>query len=66
MPPKNQEQLVEKTARLKKKLAAKGASMDGAGLRRIKKKIRRVQRRRRVMASTAKRLAGGDKAKKEG
>jgi hypothetical protein len=67
MPPKTREQLVEKTARLKKKVLEKGASMDGRRLRLVKKKIRRAQRRRRVLVSTAARRAGGKKDdKKEG
>jgi hypothetical protein len=64
MPLKSAEQLKQKTAALKKKLAEKAASMDPAKLRKAKKKIRRVQRRRRVMDVRAKRLAGQDEGKK--
>jgi hypothetical protein len=64
MPSKSAEQLRQKTAALKKKLAEKGASMEPAKLRAAKKKIRRVQRRRRVMDVRAKRLAGKDEGKK--
>lgn len=66
MPPKTKEQLVEKTARLRKKLSEKGASMDGASVRKMKKKIRRAQRRRRVLVSTAARRTGKKEEKKEG
>ena len=64
MPHKSAEQLKQKTAALKKKLAGKAASMDPDKLRRAKKKIRRVQRRRRVMDARAKRLAAKDEGKK--
>ena len=57
MPGKSAEQLKQKTAALKKKLADKGASLDQAKVRAMKKKIRRVQRRRRGMEARAKRLA---------
>ena len=58
MPKKSAEQLKQKTAALKKKLADKAASMNPAGVRAAKKKIRRVQRRRRVVEVREKRLAG--------
>lgn len=57
MPKKSAEQLKQKTAALKKKLAEKASSMDLAKVRAAKKKIRRVQRRRRVIDVRAKRLA---------
>lgn len=66
MPPKNQEQLVQKTARLRKKLQEKGPKMDELAVRGLKKQIRRVQRRRRVLVATAARRAGAGKEKKEG
>jgi hypothetical protein len=61
MPKKSAEQLKQKTAALKKKLAEKAASMDPAKVRAAKKKIRRVQRRRRVIDVRAKRLAANVK-----
>lgn len=53
MPNKNAEQLRERTAKLKKKLAEKGATLDAPKLRTAKKKIRRLQRRRRVLDGSA-------------
>jgi hypothetical protein len=64
MPHKSAEQLKQKTAVLKKKLAEKAASMDPVKVREAKKKIRRVQRRRRVIDVRVKRLAGKDEGKK--
>jgi hypothetical protein len=64
MPTKNVEQLKARTAALKKKFAAKGASLDGAGQRGLKKKIRRVQRKRRRIESTAARVAKAGKKEK--
>lgn len=64
MPHKSAEQLRQKTAVLKKKLAEKAASMDPVKVREAKKKIRRVQRRRRVIDVRVKRLAGKDEGKK--
>ena len=64
MPLKSAEQLKQKTAALKKKLAEKGAKLDPAKRRKAKKAIRRVQRRRRVMDARAKRLAAKDEGKK--
>ena len=58
MPHKTAEQLRQKTAALKKKLAAKAASMDPVKVRKAKKTIRRVQRRRRLIDVRVKRLAG--------
>jgi hypothetical protein len=66
MPLKNQEQLAQKTARLRKKLEEKGPKMDERAVRGLKKKIRRAQRRRRVLVATAARRAGAGKEKKEG
>ena len=65
MPHKSSEQLRQKTAVLKKKLAEKAASMDPVKVRKAKKKIRRVQRRRRLIDVRVKKLAvkvEGDKA----
>ena len=64
MPQKSAEQLKQKTAALKKKLAEKSASMDPVKIRKAKKKIRRVQRRRRLIDTRVKRLAGNDEGKK--
>ena len=64
MPHKSAEQLKQKTAALKKKLAEKAASMDPVKVRKAKKKIRRVQRRRRLIDVRAKRVAGKDEGKK--
>jgi len=64
MPHKSAEQLKAKTAALKKKLAEKAASMDPAKVREAKKKIRRVQRRRRAIDVRVKRLAGKEEGKK--
>ena len=58
MPHKSAEQLKQKTAVLKKKLAEKAASMDPVKVRKAKKTIRRVQRRRRLIEVRVKRLAG--------
>ena len=64
MPHKSAEQLKQKTAALKKKLAEKAASMDPVKVRQAKKKIRRVQRRRRLIDVRVKRLAAKDESKK--
>jgi len=64
MPQKSAEQLKQKTAALKKKLAEKAASMDPVKVRKAKKKIRRVQRRRRSLDQRAKRLVSKDEAAK--
>ena len=63
MPRKTVEQLKAKTAALKKKLAEKGASKDPVKVRKVKKKIRRVQRRRRLIDVRVKRLAVKDEGK---
>ena len=66
MPPKKTpEGQKAKTEKLRKKLLDKGGSLDAAKVRTLKKKIRRSQRRRRVMVATAARLAGAGKEKKE-
>jgi hypothetical protein len=64
MPHKSAEQLKQKTASLRKKLAEKAASMDSVKIRKAKKKIRRVQRRRRLIDVRAKHVAGKDEGKK--
>jgi hypothetical protein len=63
MPRKSAEQLRQKTAALKKKLVEKSATMDAVKVRKAKKKIRRVQRRRRLMDVRAKKLAAKSEAK---
>ena len=62
MPHKSAEQLKQKTARLKKKLADKAGSMDPVAIRAAKKRIRRAQRSRRALEARAKRLAGKPEA----
>jgi hypothetical protein len=62
MPQKTAEQLKKKTAALKTKLAGKAVSADPVKVREIKKKIRRAQRRRRLIDLRAKRLAGKETA----
>ena len=47
MPVKSVEQLKQKATALRKKLAEKGSKMEGAAVRKLKKSIRRTQRRRR-------------------
>ena len=64
MPHKSAEQLKQKTATLKKKLTEKAASMDPVKVRKAKKKIRRVQRRRRLIDVRVKRLANKDEGGK--
>ncbi len=63
MPRKTPDQLRQKAADLKKRLAAKGASLTGPKRRAAEKKIRRVQRRRREYEADARRKAGEPKAK---
>ena len=63
MPSKSAEQLRQKTAALKKKLVEKAATMDAVKVRRAKKKIRRAQRRRRLIDARAKKLAAKDEGK---
>ena len=66
MPAKTPEQLKTRTARLKKKLADKKASLTPVQLRKAKKTIRRVQRRRRNLVNTAAKRASAGKEKAEG
>ena len=65
MPAKNAEQIKQKTAALRKKLAEKKASMGLDKVRAAKKRIRRLQRRRRLLDATAKRLKGAEPKKDE-
>ncbi|HUC42412.1 MAG TPA: hypothetical protein VMR65_00110 [Candidatus Sulfotelmatobacter sp.] len=58
MPQKSAEQLKQKTATLRKKLAEKGPSLDLPKRRALAKRVRRAQRRRRALEARAKRLAG--------
>jgi hypothetical protein len=62
MPQKTVDQLKAKTARLKKKIVEKGATMEAAALRKTKKQIRRAQRSRRTKEARAKQLAGKTEA----
>ena len=64
MPAKTPEQLRQRAAALKKKLAEKGESLDGEKRRALAKKVRRVQRKRRRLVATAARVAA-KKDKKE-
>lgn len=60
---KSAEQLKQKAAALRKKLAEKGSKMEGAAVRKLKKKIRRAQRRRRtIVAGQARRAKAAEKA----
>jgi len=65
MPAKTPDQLKEKAAKLRKKLEQKSATMDAAGVRALKKRIRRAQRRRRSLTAAAAKRAGGGKETKE-
>jgi hypothetical protein len=63
MPAKSVEQLKQRTAALRKKLAEKGSKMEGAAVRKLKKSIRRTQRRRRKFVATeARRAKSAEKA----
>lgn len=59
------ESLKDRTAALKKKLAEKGAKMDAPAQRRLKKNVRRAQRRRRKMQAAVARKAGKAEKKSE-
>jgi hypothetical protein len=65
MPAKTPEQLKEKAAALRKKLEQGSAKLDEAGVRALKKRIRRAQRRRRTLAALATKRSGAGKDKKE-
>ena len=58
MAQKSAEQIKQKTAALKKRLAEKGGALDPVKVRALKKRIRRSQRRRRGLEARAKRAAG--------
>ena len=64
MPTATVESLTQKTARLKKKLADAGESLEGPAARALKKRIRRAQRSRRSLEDRKARLAGKAKEKK--
>ena len=51
------EELKQREAALKDKLARQGGSLDAPKLRTLKKKIRRTQRRRRTLVALAERHA---------
>ncbi len=65
MPSKTPDQLKATADRLRKKLQDKQASLDAPKVRALSKRIRRAQRRRRTLVSTAARRAGAVKEKKE-
>lgn len=58
MPAKTTVELRKRAAALKKKLAEKGASLDGTKRRALAKRIRRVQRKRRRGEVASARSAG--------
>lgn len=64
MPIATVETLKQRTARLKKKLADAGESLEGPAARALKKRIRRAQRSRRKLEVRAARLAGKTEEKK--
>lgn len=53
MPNKTADQLREKATALRKKLAETREPLDGKGVRRLKKRIRRAQRRARVLTTAS-------------
>ena len=57
MPAKSAEQIKQKAQALRKKIAEKGTALTEDKVRAMKKKVRRLQRRRRAMDASAKRLA---------
>ena len=61
MPTLTVEKVVAKTARAKKKVAAK----EGVALRKAKKTVRRLQRKRRRLETAVKRQAGKAEATPE-
>jgi len=58
MPPKTADQWKTKAEGLRKKLAAKKATLSAESVRQVKKKIRRAQRRRRNLVALAAKKAG--------
>lgn len=65
MPPKTAGQLKDKVATLRKKLQEKGTKLDAAGVRELKKRIRRAQRKGRSLAATVASRSGAAKKKEE-
>jgi hypothetical protein len=57
MPAKSAEQIKQKTQALRTKIAEKGTTLTPEKVRAMKKKVRRLQRRRRGIDARAKRLA---------
>ena len=57
MPAKSAEQIKQKAQALRKKIAEKGTTLSPDKVRAMKKKVRRLQRRRRGMDARAKKLA---------
>ena len=57
MPAKSAEQIKQKAQALRKKIAEKGTTLTQDKVRAMKKKVRRLQRRRRAMDARAKKLA---------
>ena len=57
MPAKSAEQIKQKAQALRTKIAEKGTALTPDKVRAMKKKVRRLQRRRRAMDARAKRLA---------
>ena len=62
MPAKSAEQIKQKAQALRKKIAEKGTTLTQDKVRAMKKKVRRLQRRRRTMDARAKKLAPAPKA----
>ena len=60
------ESIRERAAALRAKIAEGGAAMDPAARRSARKRVRRLQRKRRKMEAEQKRRAGVAPAKKEG
>jgi predicted nucleic acid-binding Zn-ribbon protein len=65
MPMTTVDKLDARAKRLKKKIAEKGASLDPAKVRDLKKRVRRAQRRRRKLTAAAARVAGKAAKKSE-
>jgi hypothetical protein len=63
MPKATVDQLNAKTETLKTKLAEKGESMEGPEVRALKKKIRRIQRKRRSLVASEARATAATKEK---
>ncbi|HVQ34465.1 MAG TPA: hypothetical protein VMT33_00525 [Candidatus Bathyarchaeia archaeon] len=57
MPAKSAEQIKQKAQALRTKIAEKGTALTPDKVRAMKKKVRRLQRRRRALDARAKRLA---------